>query len=75
MGSRNVRRYVISVLGLFFFSDTFGIHLPPFHQVHYCYFQSVFIALAVTVSNNFNTGPAYTQRNSAALDHGRLCYD
>lgn len=60
MGSRNVRRYVASVLGLFFFSVMFGVHLTSFQQVHYCYFQSVFIALAITVSNIFNTGPAYT---------------
>lgn len=53
-GSRSERRYVVPVLGLFFFSNQFAISLASFQQVHYCYCKAVVIAPAITVSNNFN---------------------
>lgn len=60
--SRSEKKYVVSVLGLFFFSNQLAVSLASFQKVHYCSCKPVVIALAVTVSNNLIRGTVYMKR-------------
>lgn len=69
-GSRSEKKYVLSVLELFFFSNQLAISLASFQKVQYCSCKPVVIALAVTVSNNFIRGTVYMKRY--AKEQGRV---
>jgi len=63
--SRSERKYVVSVLELFFCSNQFAISLAWFQQVHYCYCKAIMFAPAINSSKK-----QFQQRYRI---HAKLC--